>query len=47
MNQKTLDFIKENWQLLIDPEADRFAAVIDASPLGSAATIDPGNIESR
>ncbi|NJM68540.1 MAG: hypothetical protein HC851_24190 [Acaryochloris sp. RU_4_1] len=39
MNQKTLDFIKNHWQILIDPAAERFAAVIDASPLASVAAI--------
>ncbi|NJR54618.1 MAG: hypothetical protein HC768_08410 [Acaryochloris sp. CRU_2_0] len=39
MNQKTLDFIKNHWQILIDPAAKRFADVIDASPLACVAVI--------
>jgi len=39
MNTGQIEYIKKHWQLLIDPDASRFAPVIDASPLASVAAI--------
>ncbi len=39
MNKTTLDFITQNWHLLLKPEASEFAALIQKSPLASVAEI--------
>jgi hypothetical protein len=39
MNQKTLDFISEHWQLLLNPSAHEFSSIISASPLQSVSLI--------
>jgi hypothetical protein len=39
LNKTTLDFISENWHLLVKKEATEFGALIERSPLASVAEI--------
>lgn len=39
MESITIDYIKEHWEILLNPNAEQFASVIDASPFQSTARI--------